>query len=114
VQPTRWVDILPEGADHRYIEKARHMDDLEARFPFRGPMAGETEEEWVMRETAPLRDPDWKCANCTYSVSLDGEEPGRTKWCPDCAEERKMYEDEEREWLCNEAPSVSCLTEEWT
>jgi hypothetical protein len=113
VKPTRWVDILPENADRWEIEKARHLDALDAAYPMHGPMAGETEDQWIMRETKPLRNPDWRCSKCEYGVSLDGDDDVRTKWCADCAEERRMYEDEDREWMCFEAPSESSLTKEW-
>lgn len=112
-KPLRYVDILPENAEKWEIEKARHMDALDAAFPMREPMAGETVEEWIMRETKQLRNPDWRCGKCDYGVSLDGDDDVRAKWCPDCAEERRMYEDEDKDWMCWEAPSVSCLTKEW-
>jgi len=54
-KPTRWVDVLPKDAEPWEIETARHMDELDAAFPEIGPLPGETVEEWVMRETAPLR-----------------------------------------------------------
>ena len=60
-QPTRWVDILPDDAEPWEIEKARWMDAEDAMTPMRGPMAGETVEEWIMREFRPLRNPDWRC-----------------------------------------------------
>jgi len=113
VQPTRWVDILHEDAEDWEIENARDLDRLDARYPMRGPMAGETMEQWVMRETKPLRNPDWRCSRCTFGISLDGEDDVRTKWCGDCAEERRMFEDEDKEWMCFEVPSVSCLTKQW-
>jgi hypothetical protein len=112
-KPLRYVDIMPENAEKWEIEKARHMDALDAAFPMREPMAGETVEEWIMRETKQLRNPDWRCGKCDYGVSLDGDDDVRAKWCADCAEERRMYEDEDREWMCWETPSVSCLTKEW-
>jgi len=113
VAPAKWVDILPENAKEWEIEKACHMDALDAAFPMRGPMADETVEQWIMRETKQLRHPDWRCRKCIYGVSLDGGDDVRTQWCADCAEERRMYEDEDREWMCFEVPSVSCLTKEW-
>jgi hypothetical protein len=112
-KPLRYVDILPENAEEWEAEKARHMDALDAAFPMRGPLAGETVEQWVMRETKPLRDPDWRCRKCRYGVSLDGDDDVRADWCADCAEDRRMYEDEDKEWMCGETPSVSCLTKEW-
>jgi hypothetical protein len=112
-QPTRWVDVLPKNAERWQIEQARYMDAMDAAFPMIEPMPGETIEQWVMREFAPLRDPDWRCPNCVFGVSLDGEEDVRIKWCADCEEERRMYEDDDKEWTCNEAPEVSCLTKEW-
>ena len=54
------------------------------------PMEGETMEQWVMRETKPLRNPDWRCPHCEYGVSLDGKDDVRTKWCGDSWEERMM------------------------
>jgi hypothetical protein len=110
VQPAKWADVLPDDAEEWEVEKARHLDALDAAFPMRGPLAGETVEEDVMREFRPLRNPDWRCSSCEYGVSLDGDDDVRTKWCADCAEERRMYEDEDREWMCFEAPSESCLT----
>lgn len=77
------------------------------------PLADETVEQYIEREFAPLRDPDWRCPYCTFGVSLDGEEDVRTKWCQDCAEERQMDVDDDKEWMCDEAESVSCLTKEW-
>jgi hypothetical protein len=112
-KPLRYVDILPDDAEEWEMEKARHMDALDAAFPMWEPMAGETVEEWVMRETKQLRCPDWRCGKCDYGVSLDGDEDVRANWCADCAEERSMYEDEDKEWMCWEAESVSCLTKEW-
>lgn len=112
-KPTRRVDLLPKDAEPWEIERARHMDALDAAFPETGPLPGETEEEWIRREFAPLRDPDWRCPNCVYGVSLDGEEDVRIKWCADCEEERRMDEDDDKEWMCNEAPEVSWLTKEW-
>jgi hypothetical protein len=50
---------------------------------------------------------------CVFGVSLDGEEDVRTKWCSDCAEERRMYADEDRECMCAEVESVSEITGEW-
>jgi hypothetical protein len=112
-KPSRWVELLPQDAERWQIEQARHMDALDAAFPMTGPMLGETVEEWVMRLTAPLRNPDWRCPNCVYGVSLDGEEDVRIKWCADCEEERRMDEDDDKEWMCNEALDVSPLTKEW-
>lgn len=77
------------------------------------PLAGETVEQHIEREFAPLRNPDWRCPNCTFGVSVDGEEDVRTKWCSDCAEERQMDIDDDKEWMCGEVESVSCLTKEW-
>jgi hypothetical protein len=112
-QPTKWIDVLSKDAEAWEIERAHHMDWMDATFTEIGPLPGETEEEWIMRETAPLRDPDWRCPNCILGVSLDGEEDVRIKWCTDCEEERRMYEDEDKEWMRWEAPDVSCLTKEW-
>jgi hypothetical protein len=112
-QPTRWVDILPADAPPWEIEKARWMDADDTMTAMRGPMAGETMEEWIKREFRPLRNPDWRCPHCEFGISLDGEDDVRTKWCPDCAEERRMWADEDREWMCGETSSVSCLTGEW-
>jgi hypothetical protein len=88
------------------------MDADDAAFPMCGPMAGETMEEWVDRESKPLRNPDWRCSKCVYGVSVDGEDDVRTKWCADCAEEAWMYAEDDLEMLL-EVPSVSCLTAEW-
>ena len=114
-QPTRWVDILPADAPPWEIEKARFMDAQDAWDAAHrcGPLAGETLEEWIKREFTPLRNPDWRCPHCEFGISLDGEDDVRTKWCPDCAEERHMWADEDREWMRGETPSVSCLTGEW-
>jgi len=109
----KWADILPDDAEPWEREKARHMDRVEARFPLPGRLVGEKLDDWIDREFEAVRDPDWRCPECTYGFSLDGEEPERTKWCPDCAEERRMYEDEDKEWMCGEVASVSCLTKEW-
>lgn len=62
----------------------------------RHPLAGESVERWIEREFAPLHDPDWRCPNCTFGVSVDGEEDVRTKWCPDRAEERQMGVDDDK------------------
>jgi hypothetical protein len=116
IAPTKWVDILPEDAEEWEIEKARFMDAQDAwdaACPVSGPLAGETLDEWIMREFKPLRNPDWRCSKCVYGISLDGKDDVRTKWCADCAEERKMDEDDDREWMCLETPSESCLTKEW-
>jgi hypothetical protein len=51
--------------------------------------------------------------HCTYAFAIDGGDDARIKMCADCAEERRMYEDEDREWMCFEVPSVSRLTKEW-
>lgn len=112
-EPLKWVDILGADAEPWEREKARFMDADTAASPMCGPMAGESMEQWVDRESKPLRNSDWRCSKCVYGVSLDGEDDVRTKWCADCAEERKMWEDEDREWMCWEAPSISCLTKEW-
>jgi hypothetical protein len=112
LEPT-WMDILPPGSESWEVEKARFFDVMDAEFPLRGPMEGESVEDWVMRECAPLHNPDWRCPFCTFGISLDGEDAPRTRWCFDCAEERKMYSDEDREWMRFETPSVSCLTREW-
>jgi hypothetical protein len=112
-QPTKWVDILAADAEPWEIEKARHMDAIDARLRLRGPLAGETMEDWIEREFEPVHDPDWRCPECTYDISWDGQEAERTKWCSDCAEERRMYEDEDKEWMCGEVESVSCSTKEW-
>jgi hypothetical protein len=112
-KPATWADILPDDAEPGEIEKARHLDALDAAFPMIGPIAGETVEQWIMRETRPLRNPDWRCSRCEYGVCLDGEEDVRTKWCADCEEEYRIFEDDDKEWMCNEAPCVSCLTKEW-
>lgn len=112
-KPTRWIDVLPKDAAPWQIEQARYMDAMEAAFLESGPLLRETVEEWLTREFAPLRDPDWRCPNCAYGVSLDGEEDVRIKWCPDCEEERRMDEDDDKEWMCNEASDVSPLTKEW-
>jgi hypothetical protein len=109
----KWVGILPESAEPWEREKARHMDAVEAMFPMRAQSLGESREDWIDREFGPLHDPDWRCPNCTFRFSLDGDEPERTRWCPDCAEEQRMYEDEDKEWMCGEVESVSCLTREW-
>jgi hypothetical protein len=111
--PTKYVDILSEDAESWEKEKARHMDAVEARFPNRGPMGDETVEQWIEREFKALRSPDWRCPYCTFGVSLDGEDDVRTKWCFDCAEERRMYADEDRKWMCGEVESVSEITREW-
>lgn len=113
VQPTKFVDILPEDAEPWEKEKARHMDALDARFGNRGPLAGETVEQYIEREFAPLRNPDWRCPDCTFGVSVDGEEDVRTKWCQDCAEERQMDIEDDKEWMCGEVETVSDLTKEW-
>lgn len=111
--PTKWVDILPEDAEPWEKEKSRDMDALEARLRSRGPLAGETLEQYIEREFAPLRNPDWRCPDCTFGVSVDGEEDVRTKWCSDCAEERQMDIDDDKEWMCGEVETVSDLTKEW-
>jgi hypothetical protein len=77
-----------------------------------GRRAGESIDGWIDRIFAPLRDPDWRCPNCVYGSNTDPDAE-RTAWCPDCAEERCMWEDEDREWMCGEVESVSCLTREW-
>jgi hypothetical protein len=107
------VDILSEDAEAWEKERARHMDAVEAKFRNRGPMAAETVEQWIEREFRPLHNPDLRCPYCTFGVSLDGEDDVRTKWCPDCAEERWMYAEEDKEWMCSEVESVSDLTKEW-
>jgi hypothetical protein len=76
-------------------------------------MADETVEEWIEREFKPLHNPDWRCQYCTFGVSVDGEEDVRTMWCSDCAEERQMGIDEDREWMCGEVESVSELGKDW-
>jgi hypothetical protein len=112
-QPLKWIDVLPEDAPPWEREKARWMDADDAVFPIcGGPMADESMEQWVDRECRPLRNPDWRCSKCVYGVSLDGDDDVRTRWCSDCAEERRMWEDDDREWMCWEAPSESCLTTE--
>jgi hypothetical protein len=111
--PTKFVDILPEDAEPWEKEKARHMDAVQARFRNRGPLAGGTLEQYMESEFKPLRDPDWRCPSCTFGVSVDGQEDVRTKWCTDCVEERRMYADEDREWMCGEVESVSEITGEW-
>jgi len=112
-KPTKWVDVLPNNPERWQIERARYMDAMDAAFPIVEPLLGETVEHWIMRETASLRDPDWRCSKCVYGVSLDGEEDVRIRWCSDCEEERRMYEDDDKEWMCDEAPVTSCLTKEW-
>ena len=109
----KWIDILPDDAESWEREKARWMDADDAAFSMCGPMAGESMEQWVEREFRPLKHPEWRCTKCVYGVSLDGEDDVRTRWCTDCAEERQMWEDDDREWMCWEVPSVSCLTCEW-
>jgi hypothetical protein len=89
------------------------LDSLDDRFPMREPYEWESMEEWVDREFETFRDDNWRCEHCTYAFAIDGEGDARIKMCADCAEERKMYEDEDREWMCGEVPSVSCLTKEW-
>jgi hypothetical protein len=109
-QPAKWADILSEDAEPWEKEKARHQDAVEARFRHHAPMAGETAEVWIKREFRHLRNPDWRCPFCVFGVSLDGEDDVRTKWCSDCAEERRMCADEDRECMCAEVESVSDLT----
>lgn len=113
VQPTKFVDILPEDAEPWEVDKARHMDALDTRFRNRGPLAGETLEQYIEREFKPLHDLDWRCPDCTFGVSVDGEEDVRTKWCSDCAEERQADAAEDMEWMCGEVETVSDLTKEW-
>ena len=109
----RFVDILPKDAEQWEIDRARHRDALDAAFPMLQPLPGETEDQWIMREFAPVRNPDWRCSKCEYGVSLDGKDDVRNKWCADCDEERRWQQDEDKEAECFEAPSVSCLTKEW-
>jgi len=113
VEPAKWADILPGDAEEWEIKKARHLDALDAAFPMREPMDGEDMEQWVMRETGPLRNPDWRCSRCEYGVSLDGVDDVRTKWCGDCWEERMIDATDDMEWMRFETPSESCLTKEW-
>src|ERR1700726_866787 len=85
---------------------------LDDRFPIREPCEWEDMEDWIDREFETFGD-NWRCPHCTYAFAIDGGDDARIKMCGDCAEERRMYEDEDREWMCGEVPSVSCLTKEW-
>ena len=89
------------------------LDKLDDRFPMREPYDGEDMEDWIDREFETFRDENWRCEHCTYAFAIDGEADARIKMCADCTEERRMYEDEDREWMRFEVPSVSCLTKEW-
>jgi hypothetical protein len=112
-QPLKWIDVLREDAEPWEREKARHMDAVEAMFRNRGPLAGETVEQYIEREFKPLHDPDWRCPYCAFGVSVDGKDDVRTKWCSDCAEERQTDIDEDREWMCCEVESVCELGKDW-
>jgi hypothetical protein len=109
------VDILPDDAEPWEIEKAlfRDAQDVWNAAHKSGPLAGEIVEEWIKREFRPLRNPDWRCPHCEFGISLDGEDDVRTKWCPDCAEERRMYREDDMEMLL-EVATESCLTKEWS
>jgi hypothetical protein len=79
-----------------------------------GSMKTETDiYERVPREFETLGGDNWRCEHCKYAFAIDGGDDARIKMCADCTEERRMYEDEDREWMCFEVPSVSCLTKEW-
>jgi hypothetical protein len=108
-----YVDRVPENASVAVIRNAQDLDRLGAAFPMRGSVGDKSMEQWTMREFKPLHNPDWRCGKCVYGVNLDGDDDVRTKWCTDCAEERRMYRDEDKGWMCFEVPSVSCLTKEW-
>jgi len=114
IKPPKRVDTLPADAQHWQIENARFLDaqdQYDSANPVSKPKPGESTEDWVMRATAHLRDPDWQCPNCTYGVSLDGDDV-RTKWCQDCAEERQTDIEDDMEWMCGEVETVSSLTRE--
>lgn len=103
------LDCLDTGQRKLTLEYLMCVEYDEQHEPRR---TGESVTEWIDRVFAPLRDPDWRCPNCGYGGDPDPDAE-RTAWCPDCAEERRMYADEDREAMCGEVPSVSCLTEEW-
>ena len=95
----------------RFLAEAGYL--TEARFLTKdhhvGPKAGESIDEWIDREFAEFRDPDWRCPNCGYGGNPDPDAE-RTAWCPDCMEERLMDEEDDKEWMCFEpAESSSAL-----
>jgi hypothetical protein len=98
-KPLGYADIVPEDASEELVKNAQDLDRLDSAFPMRGPLGEESTEEWVMRETKPLRNPDWRCGKCTYGVSLDGEDDVRTRWCADCDEERILWMQDDLEWM---------------
>jgi hypothetical protein len=96
----------------RRKQMSEYLMCAEADVQHLGRRAGESIEDWIDRMFAPLHDPDWRCPNCGYGGDPNPDAK-RTAWCVDCAEERRMWADEDREWMCGEVPSVSCLTKEW-
>jgi hypothetical protein len=126
-RPLRHIDLLDiwtkrYAAEDGSIEKdeveefrrrLEWLDTLDDRFPMREPYEWEDMEDWIDREFETFNDDNWRCEHCTYAFAMDGGDDARIKMCADCAEERRMYEDEEREWMCFEVPSVSCLSKEW-
>jgi hypothetical protein len=109
----RFVDILIEGASEGLRRNAQDLDRLDDAFPMLQPFPGESMDDWIDRECETLSSDDWRCEHCTYAFSIDGGDDARIKLCAGCEEERRMYEDEDREWMCFEVPSQSCLTKEW-
>jgi hypothetical protein len=126
-RPLRHIDLLDiwtkryvaeDGSiEKQEVEEFRRrlewLDTLDDRFPMRELYEWEDLEEWIDREFETLGGDNWRCEHCTYAFAIDGGDDARIKMCGDCAEERRMYEDEDREWMCFEVPSVSCLTKEW-
>jgi hypothetical protein len=106
-QPTRWRDLYDEP-----LFWVEHMEALDARFPMHHPLIGETLDQWIDREFAPLHDPDWRCPDCGFGGSTSPVAE-RTAWCTECAEERLMYAIEDEEWIYEKVESASCLTPEW-
>lgn len=96
-----------------FSRRLEWLDALDDRFPMREPYEWEDMEDWIDREFEAFNDGNWRCEHCTYAFAIDGGDDARITMCADCAEERRMYEDEDREWMCFEVPSVSCLTKEW-
>jgi hypothetical protein len=126
--PLRHIDLLETWTKHyatdengivntsdvdNFRMRLEWLDTLDDRFPMREPYEWEDMEEWIDREFETFNGENWRCEHCTYAFAIDGGDDARIKMCADCAEERRMYEDEDREWMCGEVPSVSCLTKEW-
>ena len=109
----RFVDIVVADANEALLNNAKDLDRLDDAFPLRKPSSDESIEDWIVRECETLSGDNWRCEQCKYAFSIDDGDDARIELCGDCADERRMYQDEDREWMCFEAPSGSCLTEEW-